>query len=79
MRINVLYTTSFSLSLFCPGNEVGLSNLLPSHWVLSVHTISNTSQIKFPRIPLVFFFISTGIAPGSLRSADFEKLAEERE
>ena len=59
------------LSLFLPGNEAGLSNLLASHWVPQVHTISNTRQIKFLRTPLFFpFFTSTGIASGSLRSAN---------
>ena len=70
-------TTSFSLSLFCPGNETGIAcqNLLASHWVPSVHTISNTwqqPQIKFLRTPMFFcffFFTTTGIASGSFRSA----------
>ena len=48
--------------------ETVCQNLLASHWMPSVDTTSNTSQIKFLRTPLVFV-TSTGIASGSLRSA----------
>ena len=60
IRINVFYTTLFSLSPFCPGNEIGLSK--PACILLVAFcAVSKISSICFN---------STAIAPGSLRSAN---------